>query len=132
MSPQIAFQRRRKVTLAALTRLFRTVCFRMYSHRACIKGCKVTLVAFVCLFSIHCAFSNVSSNRLPVRMHSHIGYIFLLFSTVRFKMCPQIACLRRVKVTLVAFVRLFSTVCFQMSSQITFLIGCIFTLAAFI
>ena len=28
---------------------------------------------------IHCAFSNVPSNRLPVRMQSHIGYICLAF-----------------------------------------------------
>ena len=27
----------------------------------------------------HCAFSNVSSNGLPERMHSHIGYICLTF-----------------------------------------------------
>ena len=32
----------------------------------------------------HCAFSNVSSNGLLERMHSHIGCIFLLFNTMRF------------------------------------------------
>ena len=41
-----------------------------------------------------------------------------LFSTVHFQMCPQIACPRWCKITLVAFVWLFSTVCFQMSPQI--------------
>ena len=55
-----------------------------------------------------------------------------IFSTVHFQMCPQIACLRRRKVTLVAFVRLFSTVCFQMSSQIKCLGTCKVTLAAFV
>ena len=32
-----------------------------------------------CFFILHCAFSNVSSNRLPYGMHSHIGYIYLTF-----------------------------------------------------
>ena len=41
-----------------------------------------------------------------------------LFSTVCFQMCPQIACLKRGKVTLVAFVWLFPVVCFHMSPQI--------------
>ena len=37
-----------------------------------IRGCKITLVAFVWFF-LHCAPSNVSSNRLPERMHTHTG-----------------------------------------------------------
>ena len=36
-------------------------------------------------------------------LHSALVAFFLLFSTVRFQMCPQIACLRRCKVALVAF-----------------------------
>ena len=52
----------------------------------------------------HCAFSNVSSNCLSEHMQSHIGSIFLLFYTVRFQMFPQIACMIRGVVTLVAFV----------------------------
>ena len=55
-----------------------------------------------------------------------------LFSTVRFQMFPQIACLRRCIVTLVAFVWLFSTVCFQMRPQMAYLGGCIVTLVAFV
>ena len=50
-------------------------------------------------------------------MQNHIGCIFFTFSTVSFQMCPQMACLRRCIVTLVAFIWLFSTVCFQMSPQ---------------
>ena len=48
---------------------------------ACLRICKVTLVAFV-----------------------------WLFSTVRFQMCPQISCMRRGIVALVAFVWFFSAV----------------------
>ena len=64
---------------------------------------------------LHCVFSNVSTNGLPDRLHGYTGNICLTFSTVYFQMCPQIACPRGCKVTLVAFVRLFSTVHFQMS-----------------
>ena len=45
-------------------------------------------------------------------------------------MCPQIACLRRGKVTLVAFVWLFSAVYFKMTSQAAFHRGYILTLVA--
>ena len=41
----------------------------------------------------------------------NINGLVLLFSTVRFLMCPQIACLRRGIVTLITFVWLFSIVC---------------------
>ena len=75
----------------------------MCPQAACIRGCKVTLVAFV-----------------------------WLFSTVRFQMRLQTACLRRCIVTLVAFVWLFCTVCFQMYLQIACPTGCIITLAAII
>ena len=51
-------------------------------------------------------------------------------STVCFQMYPQIACLRRGKVTLVALVRLFSTVYFEMTSQAAFHRRCILTLVA--
>ena len=33
----------------------------------------------LCLAFLHCAFSNVSSNRLHKRLHNHIGYICLTF-----------------------------------------------------
>ena len=45
---------------------------------SCIKGGKVTLVAFVCFF-LQCAFSNASSSGLPQRMYSYTGYICLAF-----------------------------------------------------
>ena len=57
---------------------------------------------------------------------------FLLFSTVCCQMSPQMACLRRGIVTLVAFVRLFSTVGFQMFYEITSIRGGIFALVAFV
>ena len=86
MCSQIAWVRRYKVTLVAFIWLFSTVHFQMCLQNACIGGCIVTLVALI-----------------------------WLHSTVRFQMCPQTACPNRCKVTLVAFVRLFSTVHFQMS-----------------
>ena len=61
-------------------------------------------IGYICLPFIHCEFQNVSSNGLLERMHNHIGYICLVFSTVNFKMCPQMACLRRCIITLVTFV----------------------------
>ena len=36
-------------------------------------------IGFICLTFLHCAFSNVSSNRLPKKRHSHIGCICLSF-----------------------------------------------------
>merc|ERR1712055_677911 len=58
--------------------------------------------------------------------HSHkiclafLHCVLTLFSTVRFQMSPQCACLGSSIVTLVAFVWLFSTVHFQMCIQIVF------------
>ena len=67
-----------KVTLVAFIWLFSTVFYQMCPQTVCPRGCIVTLVAFVWLFSIVCV-SNVSSNYLPERMHSHIGCICLAF-----------------------------------------------------
>ena len=58
----------------------------------------------ICLISHHYGFSSDSLNYLPGSMYSHTGCICLIFSTVGFQMCPQIACLRRYIITLVAFV----------------------------
>ena len=106
----------------------------MQSHTDCI-----------CYIFLQCAFSNVSSNCLPGRMQSHIGYISVkgkgivtlvafvwLFSSVRFQMCPQIACSIGCKVTLGAFVWFFSTVRFQMFPQSACRRECKVTLVAFI
>ena len=107
----------------------------------------ISLVAFIDIYLTFCpcVFSNVSSNGLPEKMHSHrlhlvgfsplwffkndssnclhkqmyshIGFIYLLFLAVHFQMFPQIACINGCIITLVAFVGLFSTVHFQMSPQ---------------
>ena len=60
------------------------------------------------------------------------GWWIWLFSTVHFQMCPQMMCIWRSIVTLVAFVWLFSRMCFQMCLQIAPPRGGIFTLVAFI
>ena len=56
----------------------------------------------------------------------------LTFATVRFKMCPQIACPRGCKITLDAFVWFFSTVCFQMGPQMACMRRGIVALAAYV
>ena len=101
---------------------------------------KVTLQFWLHFFSTALCFSNVASNRLqmcPQTTCLRRGKVTLvafvwLFSTVRFQMYPQMTCPRRGIVTLVAFVRLFSTVHFQMCPQAACLRGCIVTLVAFI
>ena len=55
-----------------------------------------------------------------------------LFSTVCFQMCPQFVCPRWCEVTLVAFVLIFPTVRFQMCPQMASLNGCKVTLVAFV
>ena len=55
-----------------------------------------------------------------------------LFSAVHFHMSPQFACLRRGIITLVAFVWLFPPVRFHMSVQSADIRGCIFTLVALV
>ena len=97
---------------------------------ACLRGCIVTLVAFVWLFSI--VYFQVCPQiawvrRSEITLVAFVGF----FSTVCYQMCPQIACLNRGKVTQAAFVCLFSTVPFQMSPQTVCLRGCIVTLVAF-
>ena len=116
----------------------------------------------MCHFSLiflHCAFSNVSSNRLPEKMHSHIGCICLTFLHCVFsnvfskllhrRMQSHIGCIyltflhcvssnvasndcpRGCKITFIACDGLFSTVHFQMFPQIACNRRGIFTLAAF-
>ena len=61
-----------------------------------------------------------------------ISWLFSLwpFSAVCFQMCPQMTCLKRGIITLVAFVQLFPFVHFKMYLQINCPIGCIVTLVA--
>ena len=101
MFSQIACLNRWKVALIAFERLFTWGSFQMFSQIACMNRCKVTN-GCICTF-----FSTVSSNCLPEQMQSRIDCICMLFSRVSFQMCPQIACLYRCKVALVAFVCFF-------------------------
>ena len=108
-----------------------TVCFlfQMYSQIACLRGCIVTLVAFVWLFSTMCLnfLCCVFSNCLPERIYNHIGCACFTFSTMCFQMCRQIACMRGCKTTLVALFYFSSTVSLQMACPG----GCIITMVAF-
>ena len=47
----------------------------MPHQTACLRGC----IGCIGLTFLHCGFSNVSSNCLPVKMQSHIGCICLIF-----------------------------------------------------
>ena len=51
MSFQIAHRKKCRVTLLAFVWLFSTVCFQMSPQIAGLRGCIITLVAFVWLFS---------------------------------------------------------------------------------
>ena len=82
---------------------------------------------------------NNKSSCYTLNIHLHLKHsqfrwlnFFSLFNNVCFQMGPQIACLWRCILTLVAFVWLFSTVRFQMSPQTACLRGCIVTLGAYI
>ena len=79
MCPQISCFRRCKVTLIAFVWLFSTVCFQMWLQSPSMCRCKVTLVAFI-----------------------------WLVSTVHFQMCPQATFHRGCILTLVALVWTFS------------------------
>ena len=70
-------------------------------------------IACICSTFLHycVVFSNVTSMHLDQSRRSHIVWFF---STVHFQIIPQIVSRRRGTVTLVAFVWLFSTVRFQM------------------
>ena len=78
------------------------MCFQMSTQITCPRGCIITLVAFLCLFS-----------------------------TVHFQICPQIVCLKGFIITLAAFVRLFPNMCFQMSTQRSWIRASKLTLVAF-
>ena len=66
---------------------------RMHSHIGCI-----------CVTFFHYVFLNESSNGLQKKMPNHIDCICLTFSKICvLKLGPQIACIRKCIVTLVAF-----------------------------
>ena len=131
MSPKIACPRGCIVTLVAFVWLFSSVHFQMCPQTACIKGCIVALIAFVCLFSTVC-FQMFPQSTGMMRCKVALVAFVCLFSNVCFQMSPQNTCMRWCIVTLVAFVWLFSAVRFQMCPQITCLRGCIVTLIAFV
>ena len=136
MFPQIIA--RGIVALAAFVWLISTVRFQMSPQIACLRRCIVTLVAFVWLFSNVC-FRNEPSNcifeKMPVTPVAIIVFVstlcivtpwlllFFLFSTVYFQMTPQITCLTRCIVALVAFFYC----CFQLSPQFACLRICLVT-----
>ena len=88
--PQIACQRGCIVTLVAFVWLFSTVCFQMFPQIVCTRGCIVTLQ---CDYASSCADD----------LNALVAFVWL-FSTVCSQMFPQIACMSGCIVTLFAFV----------------------------
>ena len=65
-----------EVTLVSFACLFFSICFQMPPQIPCLRGRIITFIAFI-LTGLRCAFSNVSSKHLPMKMHSRTGYICL-------------------------------------------------------
>ena len=131
MSPQSACIRGCKVTKITFIGLFSTVRFKMPPQITCLRECKFTLVAFVWLFP---TVRFQMSPQMACTRGCIITLVALvwLFSTMGFQMSYQIACVVGCKVTLVTCVWLFTTVHFQMCFQIVRSRGCIITLVAFV
>ena len=99
MSLQIACLCGCKVTLVAFIWLFSKVCFQMSPQITRPRRCKVTLVAFVWLFST--IFLNASSMYFYQRRHDLIGCFSLAFSLCAFS---SVSCLILCILATVAFV----------------------------
>ena len=95
-----------------------------------MRGCKITQVAFVCLFSIVCFRMCPQIACMRRCIITQVAFVWL-FSSVPFQMCLQIACPRGCKITEIAFVCLFSTMGFQMFPRWTWSRAGILTLVAF-
>ena len=89
------------------------------------------MFAFIWFFSTVC-FQMCPQITCLIRGIVALVALVWLFSTVRFQMRPQMACLRRGKVALVASVWLFSSVCFQMCPKIACLSRCKVTQVTFV
>ena len=90
-----------------VSQLCYNVLFYMSSQRTWARACKITLTAFVIIFS------SVHTQTFPQIGCPRKGEVTLVL-----QICLQVDCLRRDKVTLVAFIWLFTSVRFQMSLQI--------------
>ena len=91
-----------------------------------------TRIGCACKVSLQSEFSYVFSNCLPELWNSHTGYICLISLTMCFEMFPQIACIGRCILALVAFKGFFPGMSFQMSPQISCLSRCKVTLIALV
>ena len=70
---------------------------------ACLRGCKITLAAFVWLFSTVSFQVCPSRTRIKAGIFTLVTFVWL-FSAVYFQMYPQMACIRSCIVTLIAFI----------------------------
>ena len=114
------------VTLDAFVLGFLLCSFSNMSRRHIHTGC-------ICLIFFHCVLSSVSSNCRPQRIQRRTGCIcFDLSPLCVQKWVLKCDLPREYGITLVAFVWFFSAVCFQMPPQIACLIRCVISLVAFV
>ena len=114
---------------------------------ACRGGCKVTLTAFVCLFSTvdfkcprilplsYCEFVKCALKLLArkVTIPHWLQLFDLSPQCIVFNMYPQMDSPRVCNIaTIIAFVKTFPTLCFDMSPIITYLSRYIIALVAFV
>ena len=129
-----------ELSLGALLQAFLLKC--MFSNGSCPKGCKDA--------KSHCLHLLDFFSTVRFQMYPKIVCICLVIQSLSFleilwvaksikfsffiwhEKMPQIACMRKCIVILVAFFLLFSTVRFQLSPQITCMRKCIVTLVAFL
>ena len=86
MSPQNACLRRGIFTLLAFVWFFSTVRFYMCPQNVCLSRGIVGRIGCICLTSLQCVFSNVSSNGLHEKMHNHTSCNCLIFPFVHWQL----------------------------------------------
>ena len=113
------------------------VFLQIVPQTGCPRRCKVTLVAFVWLFSSVCLQMSPQATWIRTGIFTLVAFVWL-FSAVGFQMCPQSTLVSAgiftlwYRIALDAFAGLFSTVGYQMFPQMACLRKCRIALVAFV
>ena len=129
MLPQIALMNGCIVTPITFVWHFSSVFSNVSSN--CLHERMHTHTGCICLTFLHCAFSNVSSNGLYEQMHSHIGCIYSSFLHCVFSNVPTKHLHRRMQ-SHTGCICSFSLLRFKISPQHVCTRRCIVTLVAFV
>ena len=113
-----------KITLVAFVSLFTTMYFQMSPQIACLRGCIVALVAF--FYFPHWVL------KCLLELHSRIGCICLTFLHCVFSNVSSNRLHKRIHSRIGCIFFIFPTAGFQMTPQCTRLRACIVTLVAFV